>query len=317
MSQIQEQQDLIYRTSPGRLVRMMVIMLGICIAGGAIFFGMWDYWISELPPVVTQAVEEVAPQAVPSGDDIPVTLKFVESEDLLTLGFNALHTEPDGNPTIHAKVGDRILFDVENAGRSFHAFGVTAQEAGYEGVIVGTEIATGLQPMLPGETGMSEFVPAEPGTYYYICTVAGHREQGMVGEIIVEEAEVREAAAPTGVSHSFELNFVESDDLLTLGFNAVQGEPDANPELAVSSGDEVTVKVNNIGRSFHSFGISADPEDYTNTLWNSEIASSTSPLLPGESGEVTFTAGAPGRYYYICTVPGHTIQGMQGSFIVN
>ena len=44
-----EQQDPIYRTSPERTVKMMVIMLGICIAGGGIFFGMWDYWIS-MPP---------------------------------------------------------------------------------------------------------------------------------------------------------------------------------------------------------------------------------------------------------------------------
>jgi len=29
-------------------------------------------------------------------------------------------------------------------------------------------------------------MPCEPGTYYYICTVPGHREMGMVGTIIVE-----------------------------------------------------------------------------------------------------------------------------------
>ena len=44
-------------------------------------------------------------------------------------------------------------------------------------------------PLKPGESGTSEFVPAEEGTYYYICTVPGHREQGMVGEIIVGPAQ--------------------------------------------------------------------------------------------------------------------------------
>ena len=29
---------------------------------------------------------------------------------------------------------------------------------------------------------------------------------------------------------------------------------------------------------------------------------------------ITFTAGAPGTYYYICTVPGHALQGMIGNF---
>ena len=45
-----EQQDPIYRTTSERTVKMMVIMLGICIVGGVIFFGMWDYWTSMPPP---------------------------------------------------------------------------------------------------------------------------------------------------------------------------------------------------------------------------------------------------------------------------
>jgi len=39
-------------TSPARVGRMLAIMLGICLIGGIIFFSMWDYWISEPPPVV-------------------------------------------------------------------------------------------------------------------------------------------------------------------------------------------------------------------------------------------------------------------------
>ena len=34
-------------------------------------------------------------------------------------------------------------------------------------------------------SGTSEFIAGEEGIYYYICTVPGHREQGMVGQIIV------------------------------------------------------------------------------------------------------------------------------------
>ena len=49
MTQVQ-QHDPIYRTTPERTTKMMVIMLGICIAGGGIFFGMWDYWTSMPPP---------------------------------------------------------------------------------------------------------------------------------------------------------------------------------------------------------------------------------------------------------------------------
>ena len=314
-----EQQEPIYRTSPERTYKMMAIMLGICIVGGGIFFALWDYWIS-MPPVVPGAGDAAdhggAPVAA-TGKDIPVSLSFVESSDFRTLAFNALPGEVGNNPTITANVGDKIIFDVVNDGKSFHAFGVTADEEGFEGIFPGSEIAAATNPLKAGESGVSEFIPTEPGTYYYICTVPGHRMQGMVGEIVVTEAGASgEAAPPTGVSHDFTLDFVESSDFRTLAFNALPGEEGHNPDIRVNSGDEVTVSANNIGKSFHAFGVVTNPDDFNSVVFDSEISSANNPLKPGESGSVTFMAGAPGTYYYICTVPGHALQGMQGSFIV-
>jgi len=37
----------------------------------------------------------------------------------------------------------------------------------------------------PGKTGSVEFTPTQSGTYTYYCTVAGHREAGMVGKVVV------------------------------------------------------------------------------------------------------------------------------------
>ena len=314
-----EQQDPIYRTSPERTYKMMAIMLGICIVGGGIFFALWDFWIS-MPPVVPGAGDAAdhggAPVAA-TGKDIPVSLSFVESSDFRTLAFNALPGEVGNNPTITANVGDKIIFDVINDGKSFHAFGVTADEEGFEGIFPGSEIAAATNPLKAGESGVSEFIPTEPGTYYYICTVPGHRMQGMVGEIVVTEAGASgEAAPPTGVSHDFTLDFVESSDFRTLAFNALPGEEGHNPDIRVNSGDEVTVSANNIGKSFHAFGVVTNPDDFNSVVFDSEISSANNPLKPGESGSGTFMAGAPGPYYYICTVPGHALQGMQGSFIV-
>ena len=298
---------------------MMAIMLGICIVGGGIFFALWDFWIS-MPPVVPGAGDAAdhggAPVAA-TGKDIPVSLSFVESSDFRTLAFNALPGEVGNNPTITANVGDKIIFDVVNDGKSFHAFGVTADEEGFEGIFLGSEIAAATNPLKAGESGVSEFIPTEPGTYYYICTVPGHRMQGMVGEIVVTEAGASgEAAPPTGVSHDFTLDFVESSDFRTLAFNALPGEEGHNPDIRVNSGDEVTVSASNIGKSFHAFGVVTNPDDFNSVVFDSEISSANNPLKPGESGSVTFLAGAPGTYYYICTVPGHALQGMQGSFIV-
>ena len=313
--------ETVYRTTPARTGYMMAVMLGICIVGGAIFFGMWDYWISSPPPVVAlmAGVQETGAPAVATGKTITIDLNFVESEDGFSqLAFNALPGEEGHNPTINANVGDKIVFNVENAGKGFHAFGVTSAEEGFSGIVPGSEVGKATSPLRSGDTGSSEFVPSEEGTYYYICTVPGHREFGMVGEIIVgESAGPAKAAPPTGVSHDFSVNFVESEDGFSqLAFNALPDEEGHNPDFVVNSGDEVTFTATNIGKGFHAFGITASPDDFNKVLWGSEIAAATAPLRPGESGMSTFTAGAPGTYYYICTVPGHASLGMQGSFIV-
>ena len=325
MTQVQ-QHDPIYRTTPERTTKMMVIMLGICIAGGGIFFGMWDYWISMPPPagLLTGDVgddhgssDKGSGSVVLTGVEINSSLAFIESSDFRVLAFNALPGEEGANPTINANVGDKIIFDVVNDGKSFHAFGVTKDTEGFSNLIPGSEVASMNEPLKPGESGVSEFIPTEPGTYYYICTVPGHRMQGMVGEIVVTGAGAPAAAAPpTGVSHDFTFDFVESDDFRTLGFDKLPGEDGANPEIRVNSGDEITVTTVNAGKSFHAFGVVSNPDDFTSVVFDSEIAAATNPLKPGESGSVTFLAGAPGTYYYICTVPGHALQGMQGTFIV-
>ena len=316
-----ESKQQVYRTTPERTGKMMIIMLGICIVGAIVFFSLWDYWIATPAPVVAMMAGEAehAASAAATGKTITQDLTFIESSDFRTLAFNALPNEAGHNPTIQMNVGDTVIFNVDNGGISFHSFGVTQGTEGIAGIIPGSEIGTMSNALKPGEGGSSEFVAGEEGTYYYICTVPGHREQGMVGEIIIGPAQGGSsgiAAAPTGVSHEFTLNFVESSDFRTLAFNALPDEDDHNPEIRVNSGDEVTITVANMGKSFHSFGVVSNPEDFNSVIWDSAIAAMASPLKPGEGGSTTFVAGAPGIYYYICTIPGHALQGMQGSFIV-
>ena len=165
-------------------------MLGICIVGGIIFFSMWDYWISQPPPVVALmgGGDDHAGPAVHTGATITSDLSFIESSDFRTLAFNALPGEPDNNPTINMEVGDKVMFNVVNDGRSFHSFGVTSDDEGFSGIIPGSEVASASNPLKAGEGGTSEFIAGEDGVFYYICTVPGHREQGMVGQIIVGDA---------------------------------------------------------------------------------------------------------------------------------
>jgi hypothetical protein len=45
-----ENDETIYRTSAGRMGKMMAICGGLVLVGGIIFFALGDYWISELSP---------------------------------------------------------------------------------------------------------------------------------------------------------------------------------------------------------------------------------------------------------------------------
>lgn len=312
-----EHEDPILRTSPARVGKMLAIMIGLIVVGAVIFFANWDYWISS-PPAVSQPKQgEIKGPAAATGKEIKISLKFVESPDFRTLAFNALPGEDGNNPEIQANVGDKIIFDVTNAGKSFHSFGVLTNSEDLATVISGTTIKDPNNPLKPSEGGRSTFVPEKEGTYYYVCTVPGHALQGMIGKITVGEAKpAGQAAAPTGNKVSFDLNFIESSDFKTMAFNALPGESGNNPEIKVKSGDSVTIKAKNAGKSFHSFGVVINPEDPTTVVSGSAIRDANNPLKPGQEGETTFTAGAPGTYYYICTVPGHALQGMKGNFIV-
>jgi uncharacterized cupredoxin-like copper-binding protein len=54
----------------------------------------------------------------------------------------------------------------------------------------GHEMGSGMEPemhmsAMAGETMTTEFTPTAPGSYEFFCTVAGHKEAGMVGMLTV------------------------------------------------------------------------------------------------------------------------------------
>ncbi len=320
-----EHEEPITRTSPRRLGKMLAIIIGIQVVGAAIFFTHYDYWNSYLP--MAGKIQEglvagggTQTQVQATGKTVNVSLKFLESSDFKIYAFNAISGQ-DHNPEIHANVGDKIVFDVTNAGKSFHAFAVTDSKEGPGPAFEGTTIGTADNPMKPGATGQATFVPSKPGEYYYICAVPGHRELGMEGKIEIAPSGGAEQPSstevkPTGNKVEFTLGFVMSSDFKQYAFNALPGQTGHNPDIKVKSGDTVTIHAKNDSKSFHSFGVVVDPDNPSAILWNSAIKSPDNPLKPNESGDVTFVAGAPGTYHYICTVPGHAALGMNGNFIV-
>lgn len=108
--------------------------------------------------------------------------------------------------TIEVGVGQSVRVALQNEGALVHDFSIAAIPL--EGDVVAQEGMGADHSMMddheammsgmhgdsdihvaaaPGSTGTVEFTPAAPGTYEYFCTVAGHREAGMVGQLVVTE----------------------------------------------------------------------------------------------------------------------------------
>ena len=299
----------IYRTTSARTGKMLAIMLGICIVGGVIFFSMWDYWISSPPPVVALmgGGDDHAGPAVHTGATITSDLSFIESSDFRTLAFNALPGEPDNNPTINMEVGDKIIFNIVNDGRSFHSFGVTHDDEGFSGIIPGSEVASASNPLKAGEGGTSEFIAGEDGIFYYICTVPGHREQGMVGQIIVGDASAQ-ILEPEVVEEVMEPEVVEEvmePESTPVEFSGVISLPEGSGapgcdetnecyipfNVSVSAGDEITWS--NDDSAAHTV-TSGSPADGPDGNFDSSL------FMAG--GTFSVTLDEAGEYPYFCMV---------------
>ena len=294
----------IYRTTSARTGKMLAIMLGICIVGGVIFFSMWDYWISQPPPVVALmgGGDDHAGPAAHTGATITSDLSFIESSDFRTLAFNALPGEPDNNPTINMEVGDKIMFNIVNDGRSFHSFGVTHDDEGFSGIIPGSEVASASNPLKAGEGGTSEFIAGEDGIFYYICTVPGHREQGMVGTIIVGNVAAPETTTPEPVVEATPEPVVESTPVEYSGVISLpegSGSPGCDEtnecyipfNVSVSAGEEITWSNDDSAAHTVTSGIPAEGPDgnFDSSLF---MAGGTFSVTLDESGE----------YPYFCMV---------------
>ena len=225
------------------------------------------------------------------------------------MAFNALPGEPDNNPTITAEVGDKILFDVVNDGKSFHSFGVTADEEGFSGIYPGSEVATASNPLKPGEFGSSEFVAPEEGIFYYICTVPGHREQGMVGQIIVGDVsaenvstEVMQEPEPEVMQEEIIEEAMEAMPVEFTGTvsvpagSAVPGCEENNAcyipaDISISVGDEVTWSNDDTAAHTVTSGLPAEGPDGN---FDSSL------FMAGNTYSVTFDEA--GEYPYFCMV---------------
>jgi FtsP/CotA-like multicopper oxidase with cupredoxin domain len=88
-------------------------------------------------------------------------------------------------PTLRFKITDVVSITVVNVGTEPHAFAITAFPASGSRVLFNSEIASPSDPLMPGQRRTTIFVPADAGSFYYICPISGHADLGMYGSVII------------------------------------------------------------------------------------------------------------------------------------
>jgi plastocyanin len=114
-----------------------------------------------------------------------------DSEDKLGYAFAGDEVMGRG-PTLTVTAGEEVTLNLENHDTlESHNFAVVPQLDD-----IPTLVALGLldeeilweasiDDLSEGESGSVTFTPDTPGSYYYICTLPGHANAGMMGELIV------------------------------------------------------------------------------------------------------------------------------------
>ena len=130
------------------------------IAAGALFLGRCASAPQPQAITLTAQTMTYSPSTFEVTAGVPVDLTFV-NEDALEHDFSVLEI-----PVESVSEADPMSAEHE------------------------MQMGAGVEPVLhvaaePGATNNLTFTPTKPGTYEFFCTVAGHKEAGMVGTMTV------------------------------------------------------------------------------------------------------------------------------------
>jgi uncharacterized cupredoxin-like copper-binding protein len=111
---------------------------------------------------------------------------------MVSVNLNEFAFEPG---TITVTAGQPVELTLVNDGAVEHDFAIEiipAEDISTEGSMSGHDMSdehsefTLHTATAPGETSVLRFTPTQPGTYKIICSVPGHLDAGMTGELIVK-----------------------------------------------------------------------------------------------------------------------------------
>lgn len=297
----------------GALALLVAVPLILGVIGG----GVWGYL----------AQPGGAPSAAASGTPVLFQLKA----DNMT--FWGVGGSIDGvkDPTLTASVGDDVTIRMTNQDTMIHNLYVEGYDRQSPNIN-------------PGQTTSVTFVADKQGTFAYYCSIPGHREMGMQGSVVVGSGaggsnglppigpEVMPLDTPYIARNPADVpRPTNRTTPATVNLYLEAKEVNAEIEPGVSfqywtyngtvPGPMFRVRVNDtVVVHFHNSATSTMPHSvdfHAVTGPGGGMAATMS--NPGEWGNFSFKALAPGLYVYHCgtpNVPTHISMGMYGMILV-
>jgi uncharacterized cupredoxin-like copper-binding protein len=131
--------------------------------------------------VACGGAEERADEAEDNGREVSIAARDIEY----------------GTERLEVMAGEPVVVTLANEGALEHDFSIVHIPLSGEAMSAEEEEMEGHDMTMdedeldvhvsagPNDTATVTFTPSEPGEYEYFCTVAGHKESGMVGTLVV------------------------------------------------------------------------------------------------------------------------------------
>jgi plastocyanin len=143
-----------------------------------------------------------------------------------------------------------------------------------------------------GDKASEAFDITAPGTYVYFCDVAGHRQAGMEGKLVVDPSIPPPGSGGGGGAGGGAPVKIDAADLSFA------------PKEVTAPAGAVSISLNNIGKIHHTLVIEG-VADFKKLEAD-----------PGQAPSETWKDAKPGEYVLYCDVPGHRAAGMEAKLKV-
>jgi plastocyanin len=136
---------------------------------------------STSPSPTPTASATPTPSSTPSPSPTPSGTPLTLYADSYGFGTSADNILSNPGPTLQLQVGQTYTMTVHNVASISHSWEIVATKAvGTPMFGAGINVNNYIQP---GQSGSVTFTPDQAGSFYYVCTVPGHINLGMWGNV--------------------------------------------------------------------------------------------------------------------------------------